>query len=79
VAAGVPIPHSATLTIRFDAGAPASGWGFSVVDLDVDSSVSDTGLLCPASVCTLVAKKNDKAALQALARKLHQDAKKLSS
>jgi hypothetical protein len=36
VAAGAPIPHSATLTIRFDAGTPASGWGFSVVDLDVD-------------------------------------------
>lgn len=31
-----PIPHSAFLTLRFDAGTPASGWGFAVVDIDVD-------------------------------------------
>jgi hypothetical protein len=31
-----PIPHSAILTLRFDASTPASGWGFSVIDLDVD-------------------------------------------
>jgi hypothetical protein len=36
VGAGAPIPHSALLTIRFDAGTPASGWGFAVVDIDVD-------------------------------------------
>lgn len=34
--AGKPIPHAATLTLRFDASTPASGWGFSVIDLDVD-------------------------------------------
>jgi hypothetical protein len=33
---GTKIPHSAILTIRFNAGTPASGWGFSVVDIDVD-------------------------------------------
>jgi hypothetical protein len=31
-----PIPHNATLTIRFNAGTPASGWGFAVIDIDVD-------------------------------------------
>lgn len=31
-----PIPHSAVLTLRFDAITPASGWGFSVIDIDVD-------------------------------------------
>lgn len=36
VSAGAPIPHSAVLTIRFNAGTPASGWGFAVVDIDVD-------------------------------------------
>jgi hypothetical protein len=35
-APGAAIPHSALLTIRFNANTPASGWGFSVVDLDVD-------------------------------------------
>jgi len=30
------IPHSAVLTLTFDASTPASGWGFAVVDLDVD-------------------------------------------
>lgn len=42
---GRPIPHSAVLTIQFDAGTPASGWGFSVIDLDVDQviiSATDT-------------------------------------
>lgn len=33
---GSVIPNSALLTIRFDAGTPASGWGFAVVDMDVD-------------------------------------------
>lgn len=33
---GATIPHSAVLTIEFDAATPASGWGFSVIDLDVD-------------------------------------------
>ncbi len=33
---GQPIPHNATLTIRFNAGTPASGWGFAVIDIDVD-------------------------------------------
>jgi hypothetical protein len=33
---GSPIPHNAVLTIQFDAATPASGWGFSVIDLDVD-------------------------------------------
>lgn len=33
---GASIPHSAVLTIVFDAATPASGWGFSVIDLDVD-------------------------------------------
>ena len=40
-----PIPHSAVLTLRFDAGTPASGWGFAVVDIDVDQvrfSAKDT-------------------------------------
>lgn len=36
VSSGGTIPHSALLTIRFDAGTPASGWGFAVVDMDVD-------------------------------------------
>lgn len=36
VARGSKIPHSVVLTIRFNAGTPASGWGFSVVDIDVD-------------------------------------------
>lgn len=36
---GRPIPHSAVLTIQFDAGTPASGWGFSVIDMDVDQVV----------------------------------------
>ena len=31
-----PIPHSAVLTITFDGNTPASGWGFAVVDIDVD-------------------------------------------
>lgn len=31
-----PIPHNAVLTLRFDAITPASGWGFSVIDIDVD-------------------------------------------
>ena len=31
-----PIPHSAVLTIDFDGNTPASGWGFAVVDIDVD-------------------------------------------
>jgi hypothetical protein len=31
-----PIPHNAVLTLRFDATTPASGWGFAVVDIDVD-------------------------------------------
>jgi hypothetical protein len=31
-----PIPHSAILTLRFDASTPASGWAFAVVDIDVD-------------------------------------------
>lgn len=35
-ARGSKIPHSVVLTIRFNAGTPASGWGFSVVDIDVD-------------------------------------------
>lgn len=30
------IPHSAVLTINFDGNTPASGWGFAVVDIDVD-------------------------------------------
>lgn len=33
---GSAIPHSVVLTIRFNSGTPASGWGFSVVDIDVD-------------------------------------------
>lgn len=43
--AGTPIPHSVTLTIRFNSGTPASGWGFSVIDIDVDQvklSAKDT-------------------------------------
>jgi hypothetical protein len=36
VSSGSPIPHSTLLTIKFDANTPASGWGFAVVDLDVD-------------------------------------------
>ncbi len=36
VSGGAPIPHSAVLTIRFNANTPASGWAFSVIDLDVD-------------------------------------------
>jgi hypothetical protein len=36
VSSGSPIPHSVLLTIRFDANTPASGWGFSLVDIDVD-------------------------------------------
>lgn len=42
---GRTIPHSAILTLTFDAGTPASGWGFSVIDLDVDQvqlSAKDT-------------------------------------
>ncbi|MEY4668662.1 MAG: hypothetical protein RL518_1361 [Pseudomonadota bacterium] len=31
-----PIPHSAVLTLRFNSSTPASGWGFAVVDIDVD-------------------------------------------
>lgn len=31
-----PIPHSAVLTLRFNGSTPASGWGFAVVDIDVD-------------------------------------------
>lgn len=31
-----PIPHSAVLTLRFNGNTPASGWGFAVVDIDVD-------------------------------------------
>jgi hypothetical protein len=31
-----PIPHSAVLTLQFDSSTPASGWGFAVVDIDVD-------------------------------------------
>lgn len=31
-----PIPHSAVLTLRFDGSTPASGWAFSVIDIDVD-------------------------------------------
>lgn len=30
------IPHNALLTISFNRYTPASGWGFSVIDLDVD-------------------------------------------
>jgi hypothetical protein len=36
VPAKSPIPHSAVLTLRFDGNTPASGWGFAVVDIDVD-------------------------------------------
>jgi hypothetical protein len=36
VSSGEAIPHGAVLTIRFNANTPASGWGFAVVDLDVD-------------------------------------------
>lgn len=36
VAPGRPIPHSAVVTVTFDAAAPGSGWGFSVIDIDVD-------------------------------------------
>lgn len=36
VSSGNPIPHSATVTIRFNTSTPASGWGFAVVDMDVD-------------------------------------------
>ncbi len=36
VGAGQPIPHSAVVTVTFDAAAPGSGWGFSVIDIDVD-------------------------------------------
>lgn len=31
-----PIPHNAVVTIAFNQYTPASGWGFSVIDLDVD-------------------------------------------
>ena len=31
-----PIPHSAFLTLKFNGNTPASGWGFAVVDIDVD-------------------------------------------
>lgn len=31
-----PIPHDAVLTLRFDAITPSYGWGFAVVDIDVD-------------------------------------------
>jgi hypothetical protein len=30
------IPHSAFLTLTFNGNTPASGWGFAVVDIDVD-------------------------------------------
>jgi hypothetical protein len=36
VNSGDIIPHSTLLTLRFDAVTPASGWGFAVVDMDVD-------------------------------------------
>ncbi len=48
---GAPIPHSAVLTIVFDAATPASGWGFSVIDLDVDqvtiSAIDASGAQVP--------------------------------
>ena len=48
---GAPIPHSAVLTIVFDATTPASGWGFSVLDLDVDqvtiSAIDASGTQVP--------------------------------
>lgn len=51
--ANQPVPHSAVLTLRFDAGTPASGWGFAVVDIDVDQvkfSAKDTnGTAIPTS------------------------------
>lgn len=36
VSPGNPIPHSALLTIQFNSTTPSSGWGFAVVDMDVD-------------------------------------------
>jgi hypothetical protein len=36
VAPGNPITKKITVTIRFDQPTPPSGWGFSLVDLDVD-------------------------------------------
>jgi hypothetical protein len=51
--AGAPIQKSVTLTLTFNAGTPASGWGFSVIDIDVDQvkfSAKDTaGNSVPAS------------------------------
>ena len=34
---GLPITSSATLTINFDQNTPAYGWGFCVVDIDVEN------------------------------------------
>lgn len=36
LSAGSTIQKSVVLTLRFNAGTPASGWGFSVIDIDVD-------------------------------------------
>ena len=36
VSSGSQIPHSVTVTIRFNSSTPAIGWGFAVVDIDVD-------------------------------------------
>lgn len=33
---GEPIPHNVTVKLTFDAGTPASGWAFAVIDIDVD-------------------------------------------
>ncbi len=53
VSPGNPIPHSALLTIKFDANTPSSGWGFAVVDMDVDQvrvrAKDSSGVAVPTS------------------------------
>lgn len=53
VSAGQSIPHSANVRMIFNAATPASGWGFAVIDIDVDqvriAAKDEQGVVVPAA------------------------------